>query len=132
MFIGLSIHCTIIWSCKMGNIRERKLKEGGVRYQAEIRLKGHPTLTATFDRKTDAKNWIQKLEADIRCGRHQLYSQGKRYTFKEAIDRYMEEQSITTAKRGHLTWWMRELGPLYLQDIRPALITEKSRNYSWK
>ena len=37
----------------MGSIRPRKLKEGGVRYQAEIRLKGHPTLAATFDRKTD-------------------------------------------------------------------------------
>lgn len=33
----------------MGHIRQRKLREGGVRYQAEVRLKGHPTLTATFD-----------------------------------------------------------------------------------
>jgi hypothetical protein len=42
----------------MGHIRERDLKNGDVRYQAEIRLKGHPTRTAVFDRKTDAKNWI--------------------------------------------------------------------------
>lgn len=48
----------------MGYIRERKLKDGGTRYQAEVRLRGHPTLTAMFDRKTDAKNWIQKVEAD--------------------------------------------------------------------
>jgi len=82
----------------MGHIRERNLKEGGIRYQAEIRLKGHPTLTAGFDRKTDAKNWIQKVEADIRCGRHQLYSQGKRYTFKEAVDRYRIEYTINNAK----------------------------------
>jgi hypothetical protein len=61
----------------MGFIRERKLKEGGVRYQAEVRLKGHPTLTATFDRKTDAKNRVHKVEADIRCGRHHLYSESK-------------------------------------------------------
>lgn len=111
----------------MGHIRERDLKDGGVRYQAEIRLKGHPTLTASFDRKTDAKNWIQKVEADIRCGTHQLYSQGKRYTFKEAVDRYKNEQSINNAKNGHLTWWVKELGPLYLQDIRPSLITEKKQ-----
>lgn len=32
----------------MRYIRERKLKEDVVRYQAEIRLKGHPILTATL------------------------------------------------------------------------------------
>lgn len=56
----------------MGHIRERNLKNGGVRYRAEVRLKGHPCLTAMFDRKTDAKNQIQKVEADIRCGRHPI------------------------------------------------------------
>jgi hypothetical protein len=45
-----------------------------MRYQAEIRPKGHSTLTATFDRRTDTKVWIQK-------GRHQLYSEAKRHTF---------------------------------------------------
>lgn len=68
----------------MGYIRETKLKKGGSRYQAEVRLKGVPkALTAVFDRKTDAKAWISKIEADIRCGRHQLYSEGKRHAFLE-------------------------------------------------
>ena len=111
----------------MGYIRERDLKDGGIRYQAEIRLKGHPTRTAVFDRKTDAKNWIQKEEADIRCGRQQTYSPGKKRTFKEAVDRYFKEQSISVVKRGHLLWWQKELGHLYLQDIRPALIVEKKQ-----
>lgn len=111
----------------MGRIRERKLKNGGFRYQAEVRLKGHPCLTAMFDRKTDAKNWIQKVEADIRCGRHQLYSEGKRHTLKEAIERYFKEQTVSVVKRGHLLWWQKELGHLYLQDIRPAIIVEKKQ-----
>jgi len=111
----------------MGYIRERKLKDGGTRYQAEVRLKGHPTLTAMFDRKTDAKNWIQKVEADIRCGRHQLYANGKKHTLKEAIERYFKEQAVTVVKRGHLQWWQAELGSLYLQDIRPSIITEKKQ-----
>lgn len=111
----------------MGSIRQRELKEGGVRYQAEIRLKGYPTLSATFDRKTDAKTWIQKVEADIRCGRHQLYSEGKRHTFKEAVERYFKEQKVSQAKQGHLRWWVVEVGSLYLQDIRPAIITEKKQ-----
>lgn len=111
----------------MGFIRARPLKSGGTRYQAEIRLKGHPTVTKTFDRKTDAKNWIQKAEADIRCGRHQLYSQGRHRTFKEAVGRYFKEQTVSQAKHGHLEWWLKHLGPLYLQDIRPSIITEKKQ-----
>lgn len=40
----------------MGHIRQRKLKNGNVRYQAEIRLKGHPLMTVVVDRRTDASN----------------------------------------------------------------------------
>ena len=108
----------------MGYIRERNLKNGGIRFQAEIRLKGHKPLTATFDRKTDAKRWIQKVESEIRCGRHHLYSEDKRHTLKEAIERYFKEQRVSVVKRGHLLWWQRELSHLYLQDIRPSLIVE--------
>lgn len=111
----------------MGFIREKKLKKGGIRYQAEIRLKGHPMITAAFDRRTDAKTWIHKTEADIRCGRQQLYSESKRHTLSEAVDRYFKEQSISVVKRGHLEWWKKELGSFYLHDIRPALIAEKKQ-----
>lgn len=112
---------------KLGSIRQRPLKNGGVRYQAEVRLKGHPTLTAMFDRKTDAKSWVQKVETDIRCGRHHLYSESKRHTFSEAAERYCKEQPITIAKKGHFDWWIKEIGTLYLQDIRAALISEKKQ-----
>jgi integrase len=111
----------------MGYIRQRELKKGSVRFQAEIRLKGHRTLTAMFDRKTDAKNWIQKVESEIRCGRHQIYSEGKRNTFKEIVDRYLKEQRTSVVQRGHLQWWQKELGHLYLQDIRPSIIIEKKQ-----
>lgn len=112
----------------MGYIRTgRTLKNGRTSYQAEVRLKGHKTITATFDRKTDAKNWIQKVEADIRAGRHHLYSAGSRRTFGEAVDRYFKEQSVSVVKKGHLVWWKKEMGALYLQDIRPALITQKKQ-----
>ncbi len=111
----------------MGYIRERKLKDKNVRFQAEIRLKGHKTLTATFDRKTDAKRWIQKVESDIRAGRHQLYYEAKHHTLKVAIERYFKEQKISVVKRGHLQWWNKELGHLFLQDIRPSIIVEKKQ-----
>ncbi len=111
----------------MAHIRERKLKDGNIRYQAEIRMKGQPIICATFDRKTDAKAWIQKTETEIRCGRYQLHSGSNRHTFKEAIERYEQEQKIAKWKKSHIKWWLDELGPLYLQDIRPAIISEKKQ-----
>ncbi len=111
----------------MGFIRERILKNGEKRFQSEIRLKGYKTMTATFNRRVDAKAWIQKTEADIRCGRHQLYSESKKYIFKDAVKRYLKERKVSTVKRGHLLWWQKELGHLYLQDIRPAIIAEKKQ-----
>src|SRR5690606_34221731 len=86
-----------------------------------------PMLTARFDRKNDAKAWIQKTEADIRCGRHQLYAESKKRTFAEAVEKYIKERPISVAKNGHLKWWNKELGALYLQDIRPAIISEKKQ-----
>lgn len=112
----------------MGYIRETELKKGGVRYQAEVRLKGMPkALTAVFDRKNDAKAWISKTEADIRCGRHHLYSDGKRRTFSEAVERYFKEQTVSVVKKGHLLWWKQELGSLFLHDVRPAILSEKKQ-----
>ncbi|MDN3507020.1 MAG: site-specific integrase [Simkaniaceae bacterium] len=111
----------------MGYIRQRNIKDGTTRFQAEVRLKGHKTLTATFNRKTDAKQWIQKIESEIRCGRHQLYGDSKRRTLKEAIERYFKEQTVSVVKKGHLLWWQKELGHLYLQDIRSAVIVEKKQ-----
>lgn len=109
----------------MGYIRETKLKTGSTRYQAEVRLKGYPTATAMFDRKMDAKAWVQKTEADIRCGRQQLYADSKRFTLSEAIERFFKEKEVSVVKRGHLAWWKKELGAFYLHDIRAPVITEK-------
>ena len=40
----------------MGYIRERSLSDGSKRFYAEVELKGAgPRLTATFNRKSDAK-----------------------------------------------------------------------------
>ena len=50
----------------MATIQERKKKNGKVTYTATIRVKGHPPISATFDRKSDANRWIQETEPKIR------------------------------------------------------------------
>lgn len=111
----------------MGYIRKKNLKGGGDRYYAEVQLRGYPRLTATFNRKSDAKQWIQKTETELRCGRNQLIPEGNRHTFNDAVQRYFQEQDLSVIKRGHLLWWKKELGHYYLKDIRPSILVEKKQ-----
>lgn len=60
----------------MATIEERESSKG-ITYRVKVRLKGYPTQTATFDRKTDARKWIQDTESAIREGRHFKTSESK-------------------------------------------------------
>lgn len=112
----------------MGYIRERSLSDGSKRFYAEVELKGAgPRLTATFNRRSDAKLWIQKTETELRCGKNQLIAESRKYVFKDAVQRYSKEQKVSVVKRGHLQWWEKELGHYFLKDIRPSLIAEKKQ-----
>ena len=64
----------------MAHIETRKDNSGDTRYRVQVRLKGFPTQSATFERKTDAKKWAQQTEAAIREGRHFKTVESKRHT----------------------------------------------------
>lgn len=108
----------------MATIRERVNSKGERSYQAMVRLKGAPTQTVTFERKTDAKRWVQSVESAIREGRHFKTSISKKRTLAELIERYIEDvlprrpKSINARGR-QLRWWKQELGYLSLADITP-------------
>ena len=52
----------------MAYIQERETDDGKTHYRVQIRLKGYPVTSATFERKTDAKLWAQQTEAAMREG----------------------------------------------------------------
>jgi len=113
----------------MATIRERKAGNGEVRYQAQVRLKGFPPQNATFNRKTDAKRWIQQTEAAIREGRHFKTTEAKKRTLAELIDRYIRDILPTkpksmNAQGRQLKWWRDELGYRSLAEITPPLLSE--------
>lgn len=113
----------------MATIRERKTKNGEIRYQAQVRIKGFPPQNATFKRKTDAKRWVQQTESAIHEGRNFNTSQSKRRTVNELIDRYTHEVLPTKpksekAQTRQLNWWKSELGHRSLANINPALLAE--------
>lgn len=97
----------------MAYIQERKTDDGKLHYRVQIRLKGFPTQSATFERKTDAKKWAQQTEAAIREGRHFKFVESKKHTLGKLIDRYIRDILPTKPKSqkkqtAQLGWWSDE------------------------
>ncbi|WP_031437947.1 tyrosine-type recombinase/integrase [Methylobacter tundripaludum] len=111
----------------MATITERTAKDGTTRYRSEIRLKGYPTQSATFKRKTDAKKWIQDTESAIREGRHFKTVEAKKHTVDEMIDRYLSGAKLTKVQDDHtglhLRRWKEEIGYMLLADVNADAIT---------
>lgn len=113
----------------MATIRERQGRKGKPVYFVEIRIKGHPPIRETFERKTDAKKWAQDRESDIRNRRNFGTQESLKYTFAQAVDRYLETE---LSKRNsdhrkfklHLGWWKQHMGHYLLADITAPLITQ--------
>lgn len=111
----------------MAAIEKRKLDDGTTSYRVKIRLKGHAPESATFSRITDAREWVQKTEADIKAGRH--FGESKRHTLNELMDSYEQSakhQELKSAKemRARLSWWRTKFGEKLLQEITPAIVAQ--------
>lgn len=114
---------------EMATIQKRKLKNGDVSYRAQVRIKGRPPETATFKRLTDAKNWAQQTEADIKRGKYFNMAEAKKRTLAEAIDRYFAEvlshRKNPVNQITYLKWWKKQIGAYTLADVTSALIVEQ-------
>lgn len=113
----------------MGSIEKRVSEDGVEAFRAKVRLKGMPSQSATFRRKTDAKKWIQDTESAIREGRYFPISEAKRHTVANLVDRYIKTILPTKPKSEakqsqQLKWWRDRLGVYSLKDLTPALIAE--------
>lgn len=111
----------------MASIEKRKLDDGTTSYRVKIRLKGHAPESATFSRLTDAREWVQKTEADIKAGRH--FGASRRHTLNELIDSYeksAKHKELKSAKemRARLGWWRKKYGEKLLQDITPSVVAQ--------
>ena len=116
---------------QMASIQKRITKDDATSYRVQVRLKGHPTETASFERLTDARKWAQNTESAIREGRHFKTSVSKRHTMADTIDRYYKEnlslRKNPVNQKTYLSYWHEALGAYSLADINAALIV-KHRN----
>src|SRR6266446_3961398 len=108
----------------------KRQARGKIVWGAQIRRKGHPTLSATFERLTDAKQWAARQEAAISEERAVPGRAARQHTVAALINRYRE--TILPNKRPktiinqykHLSWWQEALGHLRLSDVTPAIIAD--------
>lgn len=112
----------------MATIQKRANQDGKPSYRAQVRLKGYPPQTATFERLTDARKWAQLTEAAIKEGRHFKTTEAKRHTLGDLVDRYIKDVMPTKRDSAHqarqLLWWKEQVGHLPLADVTPALLVE--------
>lgn len=114
----------------MATIERRLSKSHGNTYRAKIRLKGFPAQSASFERLTDARKWVQQTESAIREGRHFKSMESKRHTLAELIDRYIRDVLPHKPKSAHdqtqqLKRWKAEIGDYSLADVTPSLLAEQ-------
>ena len=110
----------------MATVQKRKNDDGTTSYRVMIRLKGHPSATATFSRLTDAREWSAKTEADMKAGRY--FGAGKRKTLGDLFDKYATAAAPRLKSWGgvknRLDWWRAKAGSEMLDAITPARIAE--------
>lgn len=114
----------------MAVIQERVKKNGKISYTVIIRLKGHPTVTKTFDRKTDAKEWANSAETKIKEGVNFPKRKLQKLTMNDLIDKFIElelpkkkEKAQKEFKRA-LDWFRDEIGELFVRNITSATLVE--------
>src|SRR6185503_15266807 len=104
-------------------------KEGRQRtsYRAQIRRRGFPPVTATFDRKSDADRWARETEADMSRRRYFPQHEAERRTLAELVERQLDAVKADRPhdyerQRALLGWWKEKLGAYTLATVTPDLI----------
>lgn len=112
----------------MASIRERIDASGKKNYHVQIRLQGFPPQTKTFDNKTVAKQWAQRVETELREGRYMPRAVAQRRTVQEMLETYRDRVLIPLKPKRvrdqgqQLQWWIDKIGRYSLADITPAII----------
>lgn len=99
-------------------------------YRVQIRKRGFPPVTATFERKTDADKWAKETEADMSRRRYFPQHEAERHTIADLVDRHLAAVKIDRPhdyerQRVILGWWKERLGSYSLAAGNlPALIAK--------
>lgn len=114
----------------MATFRARQNKKRQVRWQAQVRRKGHPPVTATLSTKTGAMAWAKRLEVAMETDRLLPGMEATKHTLNEAIDRYLSRgltdlvPRARQSRKHHLEFWRGKLGAHTLANLTPVSIAD--------
>lgn len=74
------------------------IEKRGEAWRAQIRRKGYPTISATFDSKADAQRWATEIEGDMSRARFVDIREAEQTSVADALRRYRRE--VTDTKKG--------------------------------
>ena len=108
----------------MASIRNRNGK-----WQARITRKGEKPIAKSFQSKQDAERWARQIESDIDKGSYTNLVLADRTHFKELIERYILEVTLTTRSMKEDTYRLRALSrhpiaKLCMSELTPIKIAE--------
>ena len=109
------------------NIRKHEARDRKVTYHVQVRIKGYPPQTRSFEKLTDAKKWRDRTKAAILEGRYQIQTvEAKKLTLKDAYDRYRREilpgLKDQRSRVKHLDWLVERAGAYSLNRLTPELL----------
>jgi integrase len=114
------------------HIERRTAKDGSISFRAKVNVVGFPSKSATFERKSEARDWANTVEGDMRAGRYGADTLARKYPAGKMIRRYLRTvlTSKTTnkrtieAQRSQLEWWEEKLRDVLLINLTPYLIND--------
>ena len=109
----------------MATITRRPSRRGGYSYRVQIRRKGHPTLSKSFDTRRDAHEWAREHDREAKLAETCADARGRGKTLAELIDRYMAEYAGRDLSRvSRLAWWKEKLGSVKLPAVTPDVVAD--------
>ncbi len=115
----------------MANVQRRvwidKESKQRTSYRVQIRRRGFPPVTATFERKTDADQWARETESDMSRRRYFPQHEAERRTLADLVDRQLLSVKVDRPhdydrQRVILDWWKAKLGEYSLSAVTPEVI----------
>jgi integrase len=104
----------------MATIRKR----GEFQWEAQVRRKGQPNLSKTFEIKVDAEDWARDIERDMRRGLFIDRRESETTTLLEMLKKY--EENVTPRKKSKIRelsriarWKKHKLASYSLANIKP-------------
>ena len=108
----------------MASIRNRNGK-----WQARITRKGQQPIAKSFLSKQDAERWARQVETEIDKGSYTSQVLADKSLFKDVIERYIQEVTLTTRSMKEDTFRLRALarhavGKLMMSALTPIKVAE--------